>query len=108
MSDNKTFKDAAQAIEDELSNFAISLVKRKPQAEKEPSRINLYVVGAAAFIMLTLLDLISAIIVGMLTNPLYGLLIFFIGVGALATAEIGYFWAYSSKWQKIVSIVDGA
>jgi len=98
--------DVASAIEDELSTFAISLIKRKPQAERDPSRINLAVVGGAAFLMLTLLDLISAVVVGSMTNILYGLLVFVIGVGALAIDEAGYFWAYSSKWQKITSGFD--
>lgn len=101
------FSDVADVIEDELSQFAIGLVKRKPKEVKDPSRVNLFVVGLAAFLMLTLLDLISAVIVGSMTNPLYGVLVFVIGVGALAIAEVGYFWAYSSKWQKIVSVVDG-
>jgi len=64
------------------------------------------VVGGAAFLMLTLLDLISAVVVGSMTNILYGLLVFVIGVGALAIDEAGYFWAYSSKWQKITSGFD--
>ncbi len=102
------FGQVAEAIEDELSRMALSLVRRKPQAEKEPTRVNLMLVGGAAFLMLTLLDIISGVVTGMLTNFLYGLLVVAIGVGALAVAEIGYFWAYSSKWQKIVCVVDGA
>jgi hypothetical protein len=107
MSDQKTFKDVADVVENELAQVAIGLVKRKPKEEKEPSRINLYVIAIAAFLMLTLLDIISGVVVGNLTNILYGLLVVVIGVGALAIAETGYFWAYSSKYQKILSVVDG-
>ena len=102
-----TFNDVATVIEEELSAIAIGLVKRKPKETKEPSRINLFVVGAAAFLMLTLLDIISGVVVGSMTNILYGVLVVVIGVGGLAVAEVGYFWAYSSKYQKIISVIDG-
>jgi len=106
--DNRTsWKDVGAAIEDELANFTLNLVKRKPKAEKEPSRFNLYVVGIAAFMMLTVLDLIASIITGMLTNVLYGVLVFSIGVGSLAVAEAGFFFPYASRSQKIISVIDG-
>ncbi len=102
-----TFGDVASTIEDELSQLAIGLVKRKPKEEKVPSRVNLYVVGFAAFALLTLLDIISGIATALLTQWFYGVLVVVIGVGALSVAEVGFFWAYSSRWQKIISIVDG-
>lgn len=101
-----TWQDVPQAIEEELSNFAINLIRKKPRQEKEPSRVSLYVIGAAALLLLALLDLISAIAVGSITNFFYGFLTFAIGVGSLSVAEVGYFWPFAGTWQKRFAIFD--
>ncbi len=107
MSDNKNnFGKVAEALEQEVSNLAINLIRRKPKAEREPSRIGLTVIGIAAFLMLIVIDAISAILVGTITNALYGFLTFSIGVGSLVVATVGHFFPYASPKQKIISIAD--
>jgi hypothetical protein len=93
-------------LEEGVANIAVSLSKQKPEEEKEPSKIALTVVGVAAFVMLSLLDLIAAILVGSLTNWLYALATFFVGVGSLSVAWVGHFYPYAGKWQKIISTLD--
>ena len=107
MSNNNNLKNAWGVVEEQLANFTVGLFKKPEQQEKKPSRRNLILIGVASFGMLTLLDLIAAVIVGVLTNPLYGVLVFAIGVGSLAVAELGYFYPYAQKWQKILAVVDG-
>jgi hypothetical protein len=105
--DNKpNFKGVAEALEQEVSNLAINLIRRKPKAEREPSRNGLAVIGIAAFVLLAVLDLISAILVGAITNALYGFLTFGIGVGSLVIATVGHFFPYASAKQKLISVVD--
>ena len=103
---NNNFRKAAGAIEESLANFTVGLFK-KSEKEKKPSRFPLVVIGIAAFSMLTLLDLIASVVVGLLTNFLYGLLVFSIGVGSLLIAAVGHFFAYAGRWQKVIAIVDG-
>jgi len=105
MSNN--MKTAWGVVEEQLANFTVGLFKKPAQQEKKPSRRNLVFIGVASFGMLTLLDLIAAVIVGILTNALYGVLVFAVGVGSLAIAELGYFYPYAQKWQKVIAIIDG-
>ena len=51
-----TMKDAWDTVEENLARFTVGLFRKAPQAEKKPSRMNLYLIGAASFLMLTLLD----------------------------------------------------
>jgi len=105
--EQNNMKKAFGVIEEQLANFTVNLFKKAPQVERKPSRINLILIGIAAFLMLTLLDFIAAVITGILTNFLYGLLVFFIGVGSLAIAELGYFFPYASYRQKVIAVIDG-
>ena len=100
-------RDALNVVEGELAKFTVNLFKKKEVAEKKPSRVSLIIIGIAAFAMLALLDGIASVVVGILTNPLYGLLVFSIGVGSLIIAVLGHFFPYAGKWQKIIAIVDG-
>jgi len=100
-------RDALNVVETELAQFTVNLFKKKQAAEKKPSRAALIVIGIAAFAMLSLLDGIASVVVGILTNPLYGLLVFSIGVGSLVIAVLGHFFAYAGKGQKIIAIIDG-
>jgi len=90
-----------------LAKFTVNLFKKKEAAEKKPSRVSLIVIGIAAFAMLALLDGIASVVVGILTNPLYGLLVFSIGVGSLIIAVLGHFFPYAGWWQKVIAIIDG-
>jgi hypothetical protein len=105
MSNN--MKNALGVVEEQLANFTVGLFKKPQQQESKPSRRNLILIGLASFSMLTLLDLIAAVIVGILTNALYGLLVFAVGVGSLVISELGYFYPYAQKWQKIIAVIDG-
>jgi len=100
-------KDAWDTVEENLARFTVGLFRKAPQAEKKPSRMNLYLIGAASFLMLTLLDFIAGIITGTLTNFLYGFLVVAIGVGSLAIAELGYFFPFAGWWQKAIAVIDG-
>src|SRR3990167_8212564 len=103
---NNRFRDVGAALEEEVSNLAVNLIRRKAKAEREPSRVGLTVVGIAAFLMLILLDTISSVLVGVITHTLYGLLTFAIGVGSLSIAWVGHFYPYASTWQKRISVID--
>jgi len=104
MSDNKN--NLGQVLSESVSWLATKLLERKPKAEREPSRVNLWIVGIAALLLFTGLDLISALLVGGLTNALYGVLTFSVGVGTLVVAMVGHFYAYASRGQKIISVID--
>ena len=106
MNEKMDFRKAAGVVEESLANFTVGLFK-KAEKEKKPSRIALFIIGLAAFAMLSMLDGIASVVVGILTNPLYGLLVFSIGVGSLIIAGLGHFFAYAGWWQKFISIVDG-
>ncbi len=106
MNEPMNFRKAAGVVEESLANFTVGLFK-KTEKEKKPSRFALIVIGLAAFAMLSLLDGIAAVVVGILTNPLYGLLVFSIGVGSLIIAGLGHFFAYAGWWQKLISVLDG-
>lgn len=108
MDENRnSMKKAFGVIDEALANFTTGLFKRAPKAERKPSRINLILIGIAAFLMLTLLDLIAAVVTGMLTNFLYGILVFSIGVGSLAIAELGFFYPFAQPNQKTIAVLDG-
>jgi hypothetical protein len=98
--------DIKDTLEKEVAKVAVSLVRQKPKEEREPSKIALTIVGVAAFVMLSILDLIAAVLVGSITNGLYGLVTFAVGVGSLSVAWVGHFYPYAGKWQKIISTLD--
>lgn len=100
------FSTVGEVLEDQIANIAINLIKQKPKAEREPSRVNLTVVGIAAFVMLVLLDLIASILVGSITHALYGIVTFAVGVGSLSIAWVGHFYPYAGVWQKRISVID--
>lgn len=101
------FSKAGEVIEEALSDFTVNLFKKKEIAEKKPTKTNLIIVGVASFLMLTVIDIITGIVTGTITNFLYGLLVVGIGVGSLAIAEAGYFYPFASKYQKIIAVFDG-
>lgn len=104
--EQNNMKKAMGVVEESLANFTVSLFK-KADVEKKPSRFPLIVIGFAAFMMLTLLDLIAAVAVGAVTNLFYGLLVFSVGVGSFVIAAVGHFFAYAGFWQKFIAWVDG-
>ena len=59
----------------------------------------------AGNIVMTFLDLISAVAVGVLTNWLYGVLTFFAGVAALFVWERLYTNAHARVMQKVIAVV---
>lgn len=99
-----------QSLKQQVKEYAISFLKRKPTEEREPSNVALYLVMFAAFCLLAILDLITAVVVGGMTNWLYGVLTFGVGIGPTVVNEAAFFRPFSSKNQRnmaIVGIVSG-
>lgn len=92
------------SIKDQVKAYALSFIKRRPDEEKEPSNFALYLVGIASFTLLAILDLITAVVVGGMTNWLYGILTFGVGIGPTVVNEMAFFRPYASKFQKGLAI----
>lgn len=99
-----------ESVKQAVRELALSFLKPKPVEERQPSNIALYLVMFAAFCLLGVLDLITAVVVGGMTNLLYGVLTFGVGIGPTIVNEIAFFRPFASSTQRgaaILGMVSG-
>lgn len=105
MNENKNFM---QEVKGEMRTRIMGLIRKPTAPPKKKTIKNMAPLALIGFnVVMTFLDLISAIAVAMLTNWLYGALTFIAGVLALFVWERLFTNAHANMMQKWISIGGG-
>jgi len=101
-------KDFKHELGDAVKANILHLIRRPSQPVKVTKPKNRASEALIGFnLVMTFLDLISSLAVGFLTTPLYGVLTFIAGVGALLLWERLFTNAHANKMQKILAVIGG-
>lgn len=105
MNENKSF---LQEVKGEMQTRIMGLIRKPTAPSKKKVIKNMAPLALVGFnVVMTFLDLISAIAVAMLTNWLYGALTFIAGVLALFVWERLFTNAHANVMQKWISVGGG-
>jgi len=101
-------KSFLQEVKGEMRSRVMGLIRKPTAPQKKNTIKNMAPLALIGFnVVMTFLDLISAIAVAMLTTPLYGVLTFIAGVLALFVWERLFTNAHANIMQKWISVGGG-
>lgn len=105
---NNSNRSVGEIVTDAIRKKALALFEEKPQEEKKPSNIGLYMAWLGFNFIFLVLDTGTAFMVGSLTNPFYGFLVFMAGVSPFMLYEAMFTRAWNNSRQKWLSIIGAA